>query len=343
MKNKSFGAAWLSSFCMELYLVMEAGIPFSEGIAMLGESETDRRAAAVLSGVYENLESGGELHGALRECGAFPAYMTDLLEIGGRTGRLDTALKALSEYYDRQERLYESIRNAVLYPAVLLAMLLFVVVVLITKVLPIFNDVFRQLGGTMSGAALAVMRFGTWLEVNWMPLVLALAVLAAAALLLPRSGRVRAWMSFHGPYRRLSAEIATARLAAAMAMTMRSGLDADESLEMAARLVKNPAVRRKLERCRTKLSEGGSFAAGISAAGVFEPLYIRMLSVGFRTGSSDSVMAEIARRCEEKTQGAIERAVHRVEPTLVIIMSVLVGLILLSVMLPLMGIMSGLG
>ena len=79
------------------------------------------------------------------------------------------------------------------------------------------------------------------------------------------------------------------------------------------------------------------------ASGLFAPLYCRMIAVGFRTGSIDPVMAEVARRSAEQVDDKMEALLNRIEPTLVIIMSVMVGLILLSVMLPLMSIMSAIG
>jgi type IV pilus assembly protein PilC len=157
---------------MELYLVLSAGIPLSEGVGMLAESERDRGAASVLSEIGGELDTGGDLHTALRESGAFPPYMTDMLEIGGLTGRTDTVLKSLSAYYEQQDRLSASIRSAVVYPSVLLVMLRVVLVIRITRVLPIFSDVFGQLGSNLSGAALVTLRAGIWLRGHWLPVVL---------------------------------------------------------------------------------------------------------------------------------------------------------------------------
>ena len=340
--KKSFDAAFLSSFCMELHLVLHAGLPLGEGVAMLAGG-CDRKSAAVLTDMAERLDAGAELHAALRESGVFPSYMTDMLEIGGRAGRLDTVLQALSGYYERQEQLVAGLRAAVIYPAVLLLMLFFVFFILITQVLPVFSEVFSQLGGSLSGPALLSLRFGVWLAGHWIPVALVLIVLAAAAALLWKSGRVRALMERCGLFPRLSATVAAARFAEAMSLTMKSGLDADESMDLARRLVGNAAMNRKLSASRVRLADGESFAEVLREENVFPALYCRMLAVGFKTGAADTVMAEIARRASEKAQNDIERLAGRVEPSLVIFMSLLVGLILLSVMLPLLGIMSGLG
>ncbi len=133
------------------------------------------------------------------------------------------------------------------------------------------------------------------------------------------------WLNALAPGRRLRSAVVSARFAAALALTMQSGLNAEESLEMSLRLVSDAETRERLERCRERISSGESFIQCISQASIFSIAHCRMLSVGFRTGSADAVMAEIARRCEESVQNDIDSLVARVEPTLVIIMTGLVG------------------
>lgn len=142
---------------------------------------------------------------------------------------------------------------------------------------------------------------------------------------------------------KIGGAIACSRFASAMAMTMESGLDVDDSLGMAERLTGNPAMLAKIADLRAKMAEDMSFADAVEAADIFPKKYGRMLAVAFRAGAADAAMSEIARRTEDDAEDAVESLIGRIEPTLVIIMSVLVGLILLSVMLPLMNIMNGMG
>ena len=127
-------------------------------------------------------------------------------------------------------------------------------------------------------------------------------------------------------------------------MTLSSGMNIDDSLDMATRLVPGAVMQEKIMQCkREMLLESKSFADASLSSGLFAPLYCRMIAVGFRTGNIDPVMEEVARRSAEQVDDKIEAMLNRIEPTLVIIMSVMVGLILLSVMLPLMSIMSAIG
>ncbi|MEG1820126.1 MAG: type II secretion system F family protein [Oscillospiraceae bacterium] len=347
MSSKVLSGPYISSFCMELSLVMKAGISLDEGLSMLQEDESDKQLKAMLQNLFEKADSGVALHVAMSESQRFPKYVVDMVAIGEKTGRTETVLKALSEHYDRQEQISRSIKNAVVYPAVLMIMLLLVIIILITRVLPIFNDVFNQLGAQMSPVALSIMNFGSALSKYSFIIFGVIAVIALIAFII---SLVPAWrLKVVGLYSKMTAsrginkKIASARFASAMAMTLASGLDTDESLNMVERITDNSSMKAKIENCRKLMSEEEPFAEAISKSEIFSSLYCRMLSVGFKTGTADSVMSEIARRSESDVDENIERVINRVEPTLVIIMSLIVGLILLSVMLPLMGIMTTIG
>lgn len=344
MKKRLFSMQELSSFCLSLHLVMQAGIPIEEGVSMLTEEETDSYRRKLYQEMYEKLDSGEQVHKVLADTGVFPKYMVDMIEIGERTGNLDDVFHSLSQYYDQQEQISKSIRSAVLYPSVLLVIMIFVVAILVTMVLPVFNDVYNQLGSEMSPVALALMNFGLGLSNNWYIIVPIICVIIAAVsicLVVPNTRK-----AITGFFSRISSNRATGfvigytRFASAMAMTLASGMDVDESVSMALQLTENPMMQERIEKCRELLRDGMGFAEAVSTAKLFPSLFSRMLAIGVKTGSTDTVMSEIARRGEAQVDEKIASIIGKLEPTLVIIMSVLVGLILLSVMLPLVNIMS---
>ena len=125
-----------------------------------------------------------------------------------------------------------------------------------------------------------------------------------------------------------------------MALTLSSGLNPDQSLELAAALTEDAAFLQKASKCQELLDGGSDFSVALSESGIFSGIYARMVTVGFKTGSLDDVMKKIAVQYEADIDGQISRVIAMLEPTLVAILSVIVGVILLSVMLPLIGIMS---
>lgn len=341
MERKGLNPGYLSSFCMELYLILQAGIPMDEGMDILCQGEENGQIRPILTQVTDTLADGYGLSHALAETHAFPQYMVDMIGIGEQTGNLDRGLKGLSTYYDRQEQLAQNVRRAVIYPVVLLSMLTAVLVVLIVEVLPMFNDVYAQLGGTITGLGATILNFGTLLRAHWVVAVLVLVAVVALVAIVAIQGRKngkRVLLS-----QKLGLAVATSKLASVLAMALQSGLDMDMALEMAEGLTQHPDLRQKIATCRSRMEEGAGFAESAGQTGIFSSLYCRMLGVGVRTGATDEVMEDIARRSDATAQDAIDRYVGSVEPTLVMVMSVLVGIVLLSVMLPLASIMTSLG
>jgi type IV pilus assembly protein PilC len=323
---------------MSLHLALQAGIPVPEGVEMYKEEETDAARKASIGSVAESLSLGGLLSVALRDSGVFPDYMVDMVEVGEKTGKLDDTLLSLSRYYDRQETISKSIRGAITYPIMLLCVLLLVLVIFVVKILPIFYDVYKQLGTQMSGVATVALNFGKWLSAYWIPIVAVIAALAILAIVFRGKLKVLLRRVFMGG--KLGASMLAARFSGILTMTLSSGMDSDEALTMAARLTEDKKVADKISECAAEASKGTSFTQCVTDTGIFPALYNRMLAIGVRTGSADTVMDEIARRTGDEASDRLEAFIGKIEPTLVIIMSLLVGLLLLSVMLPLAGIMS---
>lgn len=343
-KNKAFDAGELSSFCMELALLLHAAYPLADGLHLLYE-ETKH---PVLEQLRTAADEGRQLSEGLTETGAFPTYLCHMVETGERTGRLEQSLRALSQYYENKRQLSRRIRAAILYPAVLLGLMLVVIAVLLTKVLPVFHDVFRQLGGRMTGLAGGLLRFGQSLDTALPFLGLALVLIllfATAVYCLPnlRAKLFGFWQRSFGD-RGISRKVAAARFSDALSMGLLSGLPLEEAVRHASALQReNPARSRRMDACLTRLETGAPLAEALQEAELLPATYCRMLSLGLRSGAGDTVMEEIARRMEDEADEAIENLVSRVEPSMVLITSVLVGVILLSVMLPLMNIMSSIG
>ena len=333
----------IASLCLELALLLHAGVSTGDALSLLAE-EGDRRG--MLKAMAEQVDSGETLSAALRESGAFPTYVCGLVEVGERTGRTEEALSALSRYYEDRVRLARRVRSALLYPAVMLALMLVVIGVLLVKVLPIFDDVYASLGGRLTGVAAGLLTLGRWLE-GAMPVLF--AVLAAVAVLMLlftavgplRRGILSLWHRTRGD-KGVSRKLNNARLAQALAMGMASGLPVDEAVELSANLMEGGAKKR-CESCRKRLEGGESLGDALKKSGLLPARQSRLLELGQRSGAGDASMEKIARDLSEEGEAALDALVGRVEPALVLVCSVLVGLILLSVMLPLMHIMSAIG
>ena len=335
----------LSSLTMELSMLLHTGIGVGDALSMLSGEDGYRD---LLDGMARRADEGEPLSQCLREGGRIPAYVCGLVEVGEETGRTEEALAALSRYYERRARLDRQVRSALLYPAVMLVLMLLVIAVLLVRVLPIFDDVYASLGGRLTGVAGGLLALGRGLDAAmpalWAALALAVVFFGAFAGVESFRGRVLAlWRRGRGD-RGVSRRMNNARLAQARAMGMASGLPLERSMELAASLMEDvPPARARCEDCRARLEGGASLSAAMGESGLLPAGACRLLEIGQRGGTADAAMDKIARDLSEDGEAALEELVSRVEPSLVLVCSVLVGVILLSVMLPLMHIMSAIG
>ncbi len=348
MKQEKLTHEQISSLCMELALLLHAGVGVGDGLTLLAEETEAAGDKALLEGLARQVDDGCPLAQALQESGRFPDYVCGLIEVGERAGHLEEALDSLSTYYNGRAQLDRRIRSALLYPAVMLLLMLVVIVVLLSEVLPVFNDVYSSLGGRLTGVAGGLLALGRVLD-SAMPVlcvVLALAVIFLAAFAGSSSfrGRLVSWWHKVRGDKGLSRQVSTARFAQALAMGLHSGLPLEEALELSGKLQSDvPAAQTRCKDCVDRLAQGEDLAGAMQAAGVLPPAACRLLALGERSGNSDSVMEEVSRRLTDESELALEEMVSRVEPALVLVTSILVGAILLSVMLPLMNIMSAIG
>lgn len=347
MKKNSISHEEISSLSLELSLLLHAGVSVGDALALLAE-ESGREHREMLAGMARQVDDGSTLSSALRETGRFPAYVCGLVEVGERAGRTEEALRALSHYYEGRVRLDRRIRSALLYPAVMLVLMLVVIAVLLVQVLPIFDEVYASLGGRLTGLAGGLLALGGGLDkampVLWVLMALVVVFLAAFAAAEPFRAKVLSlWKGSRGD-KGVSRKMNTARLAQAMSMGMASGLPLEESVTLAAGLMDDvPPAKKRCMACRALLDEGKSLSAAMKESGLLPASQCRLLELGQRSGAGDVTMEKIAQDLTEESEAALEDKVSRVEPALVLTCSILVGLILLSVMLPLMNIMAAIG
>lgn len=337
----------ISSLCLELSLLLHAGVGAGDALSLLAE-ESDPEYREMLSEMSQQVYAGSPLSDALRKTERFPAYVCGLVEMGEQTGRTEEALSALSRYYEDRLRMNRRVRSALLYPAVMLVLMLVVIAVLLVKVLPIFDDVYASLGGQLNGVAGGLLTLGRWLDgvmpVLWVLLALAAVFLAAfAAIDSMRSKVLSIWRNGRGD-KGIANKMNTARIAQALTMGISSGMPLEEAITLAAGLMDDvPAAKSRCTNCCERLEKGETLSSALKGSKLLPASQCRLLELGQQSGAADASMDKITRDLTEESETALEDMVGRVEPALVLVCSILVGLILLSVMLPLMHIMSAIG
>ncbi len=343
-KKQTLSHTELAAFCSQFSEILRAGISPGEGIAIMLEDSSSAEEKELLTKIQDSVYATGILSAGLEDADVFPDYMLNMVRLGEQSGRLDDVMATLAVYYEREANLSAAIKSAVTYPCIMIGMMILVVLILITKVLPVFHEVFAQLGTDMSGMSKVLIHFGQTLNRYALVFIAILAVLIALGLYFSRakSGRTAAakFFSSFGPTKSFSHKNAACRFAGGMALALKSGLTPESGLELSKKLVTNPAFSEKIDQCSSLLNEGIPLTDALSQSGIFSGMQARMLLIGSRTGSMDEAMQKIAAQYEDELDTSIQNTLAVIEPTLVAVLSIIVGLILLSVMMPLMGILS---
>jgi len=343
-KARYLSAGELSIFCKQVALILHSGVPMHDGIDALCKNYEGTAYEPALTQVNSAVKEHGTLFDALDQARIFPPYMVQMARIGEQTGKLDEVMASLSRYYAREQKIKRSIKNAVIYPSCLVAMMAVVILVLVVRVLPIFEQVYWSLGSDVPATASTLMAFG--INAGTVVLVIAgIAILFGLVIaLLLRTGKrfqVLDWLGkFLRPVRRLNACLTAGRFASNMSMMLASGFPLEEALPLIEDVMADPKGREKIRRCTSLMEGGTAFPDAISAVGMFEPLHDKMIQIGHMTGQTDKVMADLADMYQEQMDNDIARLIVMIEPTMVVLLSIIIGAILLAVMLPMISIMS---
>lgn len=337
----------IARLCRALAQLQHAGISLSDGVHLLRQQENGS-LHSLLTLLGEKMDAGVQLSEAMEVSGVFPPLVIGMTRIGENTGRLEESLQSLGEYYEERCRTARQIRSALTYPSLMLVLMLAVIAVLLVQVLPVFDQVYSSLGTRLTGAAAGLLYLGQVLK-RLMPVLLAMLLVIAAAACAYRflpalrqrvNGTARRRFGDRGPMR----EFNNARFARGLSMGLSSGLTLDEAVALACQLLADvPGATARGEACAAALAEGDSLSDALSKGGLLLPTQAQMLNLGLLGGNADQVMAEIAADLMTDARQSLEDSVSRIEPAMVLVSSLLVGAILLSVMLPLMDIMSTIG
>lgn len=348
MKTVTLPPMAIADLCQQLALFLKAGVSLYDGLFLLAEEEQDVQIQSILTTCAHQVEDGSSLSTAFQSTGAFPTHVVGLLQVGEEVGRTEETLLSLSHYYEEQDRMNRQLRSALTYPAILIFMMLIVIVVLLSQVLPVFDEVYASLGGSLTGIGGGLLALGNLINICMPYLCVLLALIAAVVILFSlnpylRHRAIRLWQRHFGDHG-ISRKRNDAKFAQAMAMALNSGVPVEQGITLASSLLEDcPAAVSRCQDCRARLDAGEDFPNALKSSAMLPPSACRMLTRGLRAGTADSVMDDIARRLSDEAHDALEERVSMIEPALVLITSLLVGAILLSVMLPLMNIMKAIG
>ena len=347
MAKNELSSIAVSAFCENLAMMLEAGIQPDEAAALLAEDTHNPLFHKTAQTMQESLLLGSTLSEAAKNCGTFPPYVVKMIAAGEASGRTDAVLRSLARHYSAQDQLQKKLKSAVVYPGLLLGLMALILIVLLSQVLPVFTGVYNRFAGNVASSSFAYIQFAY--GVGWFALVitLLLAALLVFCLVTARTTKGRSRLS--GLFELLpltssaSRKLAVARFTSTLSIFIASGVDVDTALDAADGMVDHGETHEKIQKCKISMSKGSGLATAIFNEKVFEPLYGRMLLSGARSGNLEQVLARLSDLFTQDANNALDSLIDSIEPLLAGFLTISVGVTLLSVMLPLIGILGTIG
>ncbi len=344
-KYKRVSTKSLAVFTRQFSVMIDSGLPLVQGLELLSKEEPDKKLADAIDRVRTDVEAGMSLAEAMEKRPyAFDALYTNMVAAGEAGGILDTILKRLSVFIEKQAKLKSQVKSAMIYPIAVLSIALIVVLVILWKVIPTFTQLFDGLGAKLPFATRFVIFLSKQVVVG-MPFMIAGVSLGAYMFrryYATQEGRLRVdrillRMPLIG---KIFRKVAVARFCRTLATLLSSGVPILEGLDITARTSGNAVVEGAIVQVRQRIERGETIAAPLRATGVFPAMVAQMIGAGESTGALDTMLAKIAEFYEDEVDVAVAGLLTVLEPVLIAFLGVVVGGIVISMYLPLFDLIS---
>lgn len=346
MKINKLNSEEISFICSQFAVILRTGVALHDGVEVLLEDIDSEFGKKVLKDISDTLNNEKPLYIALDNSKVFPDYVVKMVKIGELTGRLDEVLDNLSEYYEAETQIKRSIHDAILQPMIILAMMFVIICALVVKIIPVFEDIFRQLDPLLSERVSDSVRLSSTIGVVAIIIIGLVFILVLFLYLmsnvLRNNSKIEKMLSRVPFISKILDEYALTRFVNAMYMMIRSGVDTTTSIEYAIELNQNEKMALKLNDCYKRLQQYESFADVIVQSGIFKGIHKQMIKLAYKSGTYEQAWEKINKKYNDELEDSLVKMIALIEPVLVAVISIIIGVILIAVMLPLISVMGNL-
>ena len=327
-------------FTRQLATMIDAGLPLVQCVDILSTQSDNKAFAKVLAGVKSSVESGATFSDSLaRYPKVFDGLYVNLIAAGEVGGILDTILGRLSTYIEKSVKLKRQLKSAMVYPLSILVIALLVVAVMLGKVIPVFEDMYKEFkGAQLPKPTQIVIGISNGFVANWYLFFGGIAAFVGFIIFMLRNPKGRIIFDrfilkvpvIGGVLRK----IVVARFTSTLGTLLSSGVPILDSLEICAKTSGNKTVENAIFYAREKISEGKDLAGPLAETKVFPSMVVQMIGVGEQTGAMDQMLQKIADFYEDEVDVAVASMTALLEPMMMVFLGGLVGGLIVAMYLP---------
>lgn len=337
----------MSVFCRQFVSIISAGVPVITALEMLSEQTENKKLSKALAECKKTIEQGETLTSAMSSWPeVFPPMLVTLVEAGEASGSLEISFARMAEQFEKEAKLKATVKKATVYPTFIVIVAIIAVAALLTFVVPSFESMLSDLNVKMPTITVVVLALAKFMQHQWYLVLAFIAALIVGFRIFAHSpsgkyvlDKINLKIPLVG---QLTIKTASARMARTLETLIGAGLPLDDALDIVSNTMTNIYFRDSMLQAREAVILGSPLAAQFVKDKLFPPLVYHMISIGEETGSLESMLSKLADYYEEEVEGATERLMAALEPAIILVMAVVIGTIIISLILPMASMYSGL-
>ena len=335
-------------FTRQLSTMVGAGLALLESLDVLHDQAETPGMKKTMEILVNEVRSGVDLSAAMEKCPkAFDPLYISMVRAGEVSGQMDVILERLADYQESSEHLRREIRSAMTYPCISMVLVLGITAFLMLGVVPGFRAVFDSMDADLPGITQFTLNTAEFMKTHWAICFGGFFGAIAAAFMYSKTesggwffDRFMLKMPVFGPLLR---KVCLARFSRTFATLIRSGVPIMATLDIVAETAGNRVVTKAVLDSRESVRAGNLLSEPLMKAPVFPPMVVRMIAIGERTGSLETLLEKIAEFYDAQVKAAVKSLTSMIEPILITVMGVIVGGVVMSVFLPILDIVGKLG
>ena len=326
-------------FTRQFATMIDAGLPLVQCLDILGGHQESKAFKKVILEVKGDVEAGSTFSDALRKHPvAFDRLYVNLVAAGEVGGILDTILNRLANYMEKAEELKRKVKGAMVYPISVSVIAVGVVVVMLLKVIPVFEKMFADFGGTLPAPTQMVINVSHFLQAYFVQGTIGvfLAAIGLRWIYATEKGK----FFFDNLFLKLPVlgdvlrKVAVARFSRTLGTMLSSGVPILDALEIVARTAGNVVIERAILMTKASIAEGKTIAEPLGKSKVFPSMVVQMVSVGEQTGEMDAMLSKIADFYDGEVDAAVTAMTTLMEPAMMVVLGGTIGSLLIAMYLP---------
>lgn len=338
-QRKRIKLADLVNMCRRFSVMYAAGLPLLECLSSLAQENESKNLSDTLQDIHQKIEQGSNVGDAFsKHPKVFSPFFVNLLRAGETAGKFDYVLGQLSTYMEREYDLKRKIRQAFAYPLIVVVMIFLVVTAIMIVVVPAFSEVYTKLGVPLPGPTIALISISNnaiYIFPSIIAAAIGLCVLHKKIRVVPAvKGWLDRWklsMAMIGP---VYHKVVLLKFIRTLSIMVAAGIPLSEAISIAENVADNTVASEAVSMVQRNIKRGGTITEAIKLHGFFPKTIVHAFSTGEESGKLGEMLSKFAGGVEQDVDDGIKKLVIKIEPMLMVIMSMVIGFILLAIYLP---------